>query len=57
MPFPLPTQRRDKPHLFFYDGFWRVTLWDRDRSTLPLWVVANNHAERLNAHHFNKGGK
>jgi hypothetical protein len=37
-----------KPRIFFKNGFWCVSPWNRVRSCLPLFVMANEWAHREN---------
>lgn len=40
LPHPL-SLRSDKPHLWFFEGYWRVSLWNRRTPDLDLWHKAN----------------
>lgn len=39
--------RDDMPHIFFYDGYWRVSLCNRIKDR-DAWYAAHGHARKLN---------
>ena len=49
--FPVTTQLilGKKPHIYFANGYWRVSLWNRRQDQLHLWIEANSFAVSLNA--------
>lgn len=41
--------RSDKPHIFFWNGWYRVSLWNRRGGDNGVWQAAHDHARKLNA--------
>jgi len=44
-----PLSRRvDKPHIWFYGGYWRISLWNGRHADLKLWDQAHAHVKVAN---------
>jgi hypothetical protein len=47
--------RSDKPHIFFWNGWYRVSLWNRKPGDNATWEAAHRHARKLQATLFEEG--
>ncbi len=43
------SRRMDKPHIWYYAGYWRVNLWNHKRDDLKMWDEAHGLTASLNA--------
>lgn len=43
------SRRADKPHIWYYGGYWRVSLWNQRREDLKLYDRAHHIVARINA--------
>lgn len=45
---PKSAQPNVKPHIYFYDGCWRVTHWNRKGNDWLTWHTAHVYVTNLN---------
>lgn len=48
LPHPL-SLRNDKPHVWFFEGYWRVSLWNRRHRDLAGWEAVHKAVNKANA--------